>query len=69
LYQTIILQNKKVYMDTYGHILYIIIYVYIYIYIYSYIYSYIYIYIYSYIKNVLPGQSVFRCSVKSVSRE
>jgi len=32
LYQTVILQNKKVYMDKYDHISYIIIYIYIYFY-------------------------------------
>jgi len=36
LYQTVILQNKKVYINMYGHISYIIIYIYIYLYIFLY---------------------------------
>jgi len=36
LYQTIILQNKKVYINMYGHISYIIIYIYIFFYIFLY---------------------------------
>jgi len=49
LYQTVILQNKKVYINIYRRILYIIIYIYL--------YMFIYIYVYFYIKNFLSGST------------
>jgi len=54
LNQTVILQNKKVYMDIYGHILYIITCLYIYMFI------CLYIYIYSYIKKFLPDKNTLK---------
>jgi len=39
LYQTVILQNKNIYMDIYGHISYIIIFIYVCIYLYIFLYD------------------------------